>query len=262
MSPFVCMVFHKDVPLVEIIHLLVSTDRDLALVGPVVSMGQGSTPQADLELFDAPVEGVYQDDPLPPNPEDDSAKEVEIGGSQPTTKWLIAWIDSPLTEKANVNIVGKILHKRLNEDFLLGESDTVVDIPDDDTPKLSEGRSKEVTELPHEPKEEPEDATDPDDLKALLGRSLRLGFKLLLLFLCLWRRIKLLRVPLLLLWWPLESTSRSGGLLESLFLCNILLHTSGSVMLSLWTQLKIWISFPILTWLTIVSMLRRRSRLI
>lgn len=45
--------------------------------------------------------------------------------------------------------------------FLLGESDFVVDISDDDASDLLEGMNKEVIELPLEPKEDPKDATDP-----------------------------------------------------------------------------------------------------
>lgn len=46
------------------------------------------------------------------------------------------------------------LLKRRNVDFLLGEDTVVVDIPDDDTPKQSEGMKEGASKLPYEPKEE------------------------------------------------------------------------------------------------------------
>ena len=48
-------------------------------------------------------------------------------------------------------------------DFHLGESDIVMNIPDDDPLKLSEGRNKEATEQPCGPKKEPEDVATPKE---------------------------------------------------------------------------------------------------
>lgn len=52
-------------------------------------------------------------------------------------------------------------------DFHLGESDIVMNIPDDDPLKLSEGMSKEATKQPHEPKEEPKDTVTPGGIFGL-----------------------------------------------------------------------------------------------
>lgn len=76
---------------------------------------------------------------------------------------MIAWLDSPLTEGVGARTISRRLRKRHIVDFLLGESDVVLEIPDDDAPNLSEGMRKEETELPHEPKEEPDEATNPDE---------------------------------------------------------------------------------------------------
>lgn len=43
-------------------------------------MAQGSGPYADQELVDAPIEGVYREDPTPPNLEDEASKEATTGG--------------------------------------------------------------------------------------------------------------------------------------------------------------------------------------
>lgn len=84
-----------------------------------------------------PVEGVSRDDPLPPEPKDEPEMEVTTRGSRLTNNRRIAWMDSPLTKYANAITVGRRLFKRRNMDFLLGESNVVVDIRDDDAWNLS-----------------------------------------------------------------------------------------------------------------------------
>lgn len=59
----------------------VSVDRALAFDIPIIVVVQGSSPQADQALVDATVEGVYRDDPLPPDLEDELANEVATRGS-------------------------------------------------------------------------------------------------------------------------------------------------------------------------------------
>lgn len=57
-------------------------------------------------------------------------------------------------ESAEASSLGHRLLKRRNVDFLLGEDTIVVDIPDEDTLKQSEGMKEGATELPRDPKEE------------------------------------------------------------------------------------------------------------
>lgn len=71
-----------------------------------------------------------------------------VGGGRETTKHRIAWMDSPLAGDVGISIIGKHLHKRRNMDFLLGESDVLINIPDDDASYQSEGMNKEETEPP------------------------------------------------------------------------------------------------------------------
>lgn len=49
-------------------------------------------------------------------------------------------------------------------DFLLGESDVVMDVPYDDTSKLSRGTNEKATQQSCEPKNDPEEATTPRGL--------------------------------------------------------------------------------------------------
>lgn len=44
---------------------------------------------------------------------------------------------------------------------MLGESDVVVDIPNDDALKPSEGMDEEATKMPHETMKKPKDASNP-----------------------------------------------------------------------------------------------------
>lgn len=145
-----------------------------------------------------------------------------------------------LTESAHSSTVGRRLYHKQNVDFLLGESGVVVDIPDDDAPKLSEGMDEEATKLPREPKKELDDATNPGD--GFSGNSRRVGFKLLLILPRLQQRIVLLQVLLLCLWRPLASAFKNGGSIRSPFLCNILLRMNGVFMHSLLLPLKPWSS--------------------
>lgn len=92
-------------------------------------------------MVDAAVERVSRDDPPPLDIEEEPKKEVAAGGIRPTTKRRIASLDSPFTEGSNVSIIGKRLYMRCDGDFLLGESDVVLDIPDDDSSNLSKGIS-------------------------------------------------------------------------------------------------------------------------
>lgn len=93
----------------EILPPLVTSDRVVALAGHFVVMAHGYEPQSDQV---APVEGVSRDDHLPPDLEVVPSKEVVNGGSRSTTKWWLAYLDSPLTEGAISNTVGRRLCKK------------------------------------------------------------------------------------------------------------------------------------------------------
>lgn len=86
------------------------------------------------------------------------------------------WLDSLLTESAHSSTVGRRLYKKRNVDFLLGESHVVVDIPDHDAPKLSEGMDEEATKLLREPKKELDDATNSGD--GFFGQESEGGFQI------------------------------------------------------------------------------------
>lgn len=74
-------------------------------------------PQADPTLVDDLIEGVSHDDSLPPNSKDEPMKKMMVSGAWATTKWRIAWMDSPLLQ----TLVRSV-------DFLLGESDILINI--------------------------------------------------------------------------------------------------------------------------------------
>lgn len=63
---------------------------------------------------------------------------LTTGGRRSTTKQLLAWLHYPLTEGNLARTICRCLRKNQNVDFLLWESDVVVDIPDGDTLKLLE----------------------------------------------------------------------------------------------------------------------------
>lgn len=62
-----------------------------------------------------------------------------------TTKRQIAWMDSPLAGDVGASTIGKHFLKRSNVDFLLGEFDILITIPNEDTSYLSEGVHTEAT---------------------------------------------------------------------------------------------------------------------
>lgn len=141
--------------MVEMLAPQVSPDRALALVGPLVVSLPRSDPIVGQVLADAPFGGLSHEDHLL---SDTGEEEASIGltrrNTRAASKLRFSWLDSLLVESDDANYSGRRLLKRWNVDFLVGEATVVVDIPNDDTPKQSEGMRERATELPREPKEE------------------------------------------------------------------------------------------------------------
>lgn len=126
-------------------------------------------------MINAIVDIVSRDNPLPPDPEDEALGELATRGSRLSIKRRFVWLDSPLTDVVRSSIVSKRLRKKRNIDFLLGESDVVVEIPDDDTSKQSKRMDEEATGQPPEPKEEPEDTIVPSE--GVIGKEPKVEFQ-------------------------------------------------------------------------------------
>lgn len=65
-------------------------------------------------------------------------------GHSISKRWL-AWLESPLTKDIDASSVSWHLRKRRNMDFLLGDSDVIMDIPVKHPSKMSEGINEEAT---------------------------------------------------------------------------------------------------------------------
>lgn len=122
------------------------------------------------------VKGVSRDDTSPSNSEDEASREAANGGRRSSNKQLLSRLDSSFIEGTLASTVGRRLHKKRNFDFLLRESDVVMEIPNDDTSKQSEGMDEEEIEQPREPKEEPEHTTVPSE--GVIGKEPELEFQI------------------------------------------------------------------------------------
>lgn len=67
----------------------------------------------------------------------DPQVDPTVGGCQETTKRRIARIDSNLAWDIGSSTIGKGFLKRRNVDFLLGDSNILITIPDEDASNLS-----------------------------------------------------------------------------------------------------------------------------
>lgn len=83
-----------------------------------------------------PLREFSRDYPPPENSKDETEKCVAFGGGWVTTKRQIASVDSPLSRNVAVGTIDKRLRKRCNIDILIGESDVLITIPDDDASYL------------------------------------------------------------------------------------------------------------------------------
>ena len=149
----------------------VSADRVLALAGSHIASLPGFGSFVNRELVDTPVGRASPYDPFPSDHEDELPNELLAWEMRSNSMQRLAWLDYSIMEDANVGSSIRLLCKRKNVDFLLGESDVVVGIPDDDPLKFLEGMSKEVTKHPREPNDEPK------DVATLGGGDLWAGFK-------------------------------------------------------------------------------------
>lgn len=87
---------YHELPLLNILPLVVSPDQALTLATPFASTGEGSSGHADLGSVDEPVSGVSCNDRLSQTPKDETTKEARISGSRAPTKWQTTRMDSPL----------------------------------------------------------------------------------------------------------------------------------------------------------------------
>lgn len=88
---------------------------------------------------------------------------MKTEGIHSSIKRRLAWLESPLNEGTRVSTVCRRLCKKQNVDFMLGDSDVVLEIPDDDTLKQLVGMDEEAIEHPHKLKEEPDDTITPGE---------------------------------------------------------------------------------------------------
>lgn len=69
-------------------------------------------------------------------------------------------MDTLLAEDVGTSTIDKRLRKKCNVDFLLGEFDVLITIPDDNASNLSEWMDIKATKPPHEPKKDSKDDID------------------------------------------------------------------------------------------------------
>lgn len=88
----------------------------MALAAPSADGGKGSANQVDIDIVDAPIGGVFHNNPLVQSSEYEAGNEVLINGENVSTKRQITWMESPLAKDTSINKIRKCLSKMRNID--------------------------------------------------------------------------------------------------------------------------------------------------